>query len=126
MACYNGFSQAIPLFVKYGVDLNKSVKYRYWNKYYLGWKNRLVSPIALAAFSGHVDVCEKLIQHGANPDTKFSNKWTLMSCLKIDKENKKQIFSPEIHAFFDSLPQPQKIKPHRQSIAVIDKSHTRE
>lgn len=126
LACKCGFSQAIPLFVKYGVDLNKPVKYRYWNKYYLGWENRFASPITIATVNGHVDVCEKLIQYGANPDVKVTNKLTLMSCLKIDREGKKQFCSSEIHDFFDSLPQPQKIIQRNQSIVITDKSYTRE
>lgn len=98
-ACADDFIKAIPVFAKYGVDFNKGIRGRLWNRFYLGWKNYTIYPLIYAAVRNKVALCAELLKYGAHLDVDFKG-ITLRSALLRDKAEKHDSFSQEIHAVF--------------------------
>lgn len=95
-ACEDGFVKAIPVFAKYGVDFNKGIRARLWNRFYLGWKNYTIYPLIYAAVNNKASLCAELLKYGAHLEVDFKG-ITLRSALLRDKAEKRGSFSEEIH-----------------------------
>ena len=99
-ACRDGFIPGISLLIKYGADVNQTIFYRDWNKWYLGYQTWQLYPLGwtLANSKNSARVCQMLLDNGADIDREFCPKHTIRKYLDGHWEDLgvdvQRVFSP--------------------------------
>ena len=86
LACATGFSQAIPLFLKYGADINRPTEVKSWNRFHLGYQVFYAHPLSIAISQNQADVCQTLLDHGAKMDLEIRKGFTIRNFVEANQD----------------------------------------
>ena len=99
LACAMGFDMAIPLFMKYGVDINQPVEFKSWRKFHLGYQTFCIYPLAIAISQNQPKTCQTLLDNGAKLDLNIRKDLTIREFAQNNWES----FSPEMKATLEPV-----------------------
>ena len=87
LACAMGFSLAIPLFLKYGADINRPTKVKSWNRFHLGYQVFYAHPLSIAISQNQAEVCQTLLNHGAKMDLEIKKGFTIRDFVEANQDS---------------------------------------
>ena len=90
LACAMDFPPAIPLFMKYGVDINAQRPFKSWNKFHLGYKTFYAYPLAVAVSQNSPQATQTLLDNGADMDLKIRPDLTIREFMETHVEDMPQ------------------------------------
>ena len=99
LACAIGLWQAIPLFMKYGVDINRPRPTKDWNRFHLGYRIFYAHPLSIAISQNQPKVCQILLDKGAKTDLEIRKGFTIRDFA----DNNWDDFSPEMKKVFTPI-----------------------
>jgi len=117
LACAMGFHQAIPLFVKYGGDVNHPTPFKSWRKFYLGYQTFNAYPLAIAVSQNQEKVCQTLLDHGAKLDLEIRKGLTIQDFVDANRDN---ISFPVQTVFYPTAQKPHKVTSQAFQTPVSD------
>ena len=122
LACAMGFSQAIPLFMKYGVDINHPTPFKSWRKFHLGYQTFQVYPLAVAVSQNQPKLTYMLLNNGARMDLKIHPDLTIREFMESNLEGMPVAMQLVVN---DALLNPKKVAVHPQQTPTQCTERTR-
>ena len=109
LACAMGFEQAIPLFMKYGADINHPTKVKSWRKFYFGYQIFYAHPLSIAISENQPKVCQTLLDKGAKLDMNIRKGLTIRDFIDANWDDfsmgMKEVLGPAMKK--TNIPSPQ-------------------
>ena len=99
LACAEGFEQAIPLFIKYGADINRPTKVKSWRKFHLGYQFFYAHPLGIAISQNQPKICQALLDRGAKLDLDIRKGFTIRDFVEASWDD----FSSDMKTTFASV-----------------------
>ena len=120
LACAMGMWQAIPLFMKYGVDINRPREVKNWNRFHLGYRIFYAHPLGIAISQDQPKVCQTLLDKGAKLDLEIKKGFTIRDFA----ENNWDDFSPKMkQVFAPILDKPSEVLSEQKKYEIVPLSH---